>query len=271
MGGVVDAVKDFVDDVVEVVVDVHVAFIDNVLTPDILIDSVLDFAEVATDVLTLGLVDDLTDDVFDFARDINTGMEYLTDQALTGDLNAIGQLIVVAGSIALTVASFGSTAPATSAVLAGISAGMTSGATALLLYNVVMITTVAMSVYSLYGIAVSFAELGAMIASGGLMSLFSQLNTIKDAMNLATVNSWVNGTMGRWMAGGELYDAPRAGDLLFNPTGTQNTTKFLGLQDTNSNFYIQTSILGHFHTPHKLKFGAKAGDEGFSVSSLVKG
>jgi len=267
MGGAVDAVKDIVD----AVIDIHVDFIDTVLTPDVVVDVILDVAEVTTDTLTLGLVDDLTDTVFDFARNVNIGIEYLTDQALTGDLGAIGQLAIVAGSIALTIASFGATAPATSAVLAGMSAGVTSGATALALFNTVMVATMTMSIYSLYGIVISFAELGAMIARGGLIRLFNQLNAIKDAMNLTTVNSWVNGTMGRWMAGGVLYDAPRAGDLLFNPTGTQNTTKFLGLQDTNSNFYIQTSVLGYFHTPHRLKFGAKAGDEGFSVSSLVKG
>jgi len=37
----------------------------------------------------------------------------------------------------------------------------------------------------------------------------------------------------KWMAGGSLYDAPRAGNVLFNVIGDLNTTRFLGLEDKN--------------------------------------
>jgi hypothetical protein len=268
MGGVVDAVKDVVDDVLDFATDT----IDDVYefqkdviggaqdvvegAIDITIDvgrDVLEFAvdvtDAATEVFldyvdftTLGIAKPLTD----FVRDFNDGLSYLTKVAINGDWKAVAQLgmMVVAVWLAL---------PTGGLSLTWASAAMWASFT-----------------YTVYGIAVSLVEIGKMLGTGAA-SLPYVLQQIRDSMNLEFINSWINGAMNRWMAGGVLYDAPRAGDVLFNPTGTQNTTKFLGLQDTNSNFYTQVSTLGLFHTPHRLKFGAKAGDEGFSVSSLVKG
>jgi len=80
---------------------------------------------------------------------------------------------------------------------------------------------------------------------------------IRSSLVLNTTNE-----LNRWMAGGDLYDAPRAGDVLFNPIGDMNTVKFLGLQ--NKNFTPNLNIA--FANPDVYKsLGINAGDDNFSV------
>jgi len=70
------------------------------------------------------------------------------------------------------------------------------------------------------------------------------------------------GEVNRWMAGGDLYDAPRAGGVMFNVTGNLNTVHFLGLKDTNST----SDLVQRFVNPSvSSMFGPMAGDENFSV------
>lgn len=69
--------------------------------------------------------------------------------------------------------------------------------------------------------------------------------------------------MNEWMAGGRLYDAPRAGDLHFNVTGNMNTTKFLGLPYTNLDYMFRAKegLLGE---PYR-DLNIQAGSNNFSV------
>lgn len=71
-----------------------------------------------------------------------------------------------------------------------------------------------------------------------------------------------SGDMGDWMAGGRMYDSPRAGNVLFNPIGNLNTTVFLGLENQNFSPSMVTTLANP--EPFK-KFGTMAGDNGFSV------
>lgn len=82
----------------------------------------------------------------------------------------------------------------------------------------------------------------------------------QDTKNFFDLNS--NGEMSDWMAGGSMYDSPRAGDILFNAMGNLNTTVFLGLENKNFAFDMTASYANAevFKT-----FGALAGDDRFSV------
>lgn len=74
-----------------------------------------------------------------------------------------------------------------------------------------------------------------------------------------------SGDISDWMAGGAMYDSPRAGDLLFNPMGNLNTTVFLGLENQN----FTPSLTHAFANPEPFRmFGTLAGDTGFGVLSF---
>lgn len=76
------------------------------------------------------------------------------------------------------------------------------------------------------------------------------------------LNLYTSGEMGDWMAGGNMYDSPRAGNILFNPLGSLNTTVFLGLDNQN----FAPSLPATLANPEVFKkFGTLAGDTGFSV------
>lgn len=76
------------------------------------------------------------------------------------------------------------------------------------------------------------------------------------------LNLYTSGDMGDWMAGGNMYDSPRAGNILFNPLGSLNTTVFLGLENQN----FSPSLPSTLANPEVFRrFGTLAGDRGFSV------
>lgn len=76
------------------------------------------------------------------------------------------------------------------------------------------------------------------------------------------LNLHISGDIGDWMAGGNMYDSPRAGNILFNPLGSLNTTVFLGLDNQN----FSPSLPSTLANPEGFKkFGTLAGDTGFSV------
>ncbi|MDQ7044721.1 MAG: hypothetical protein Q9M40_07090 [Sulfurimonas sp.] len=66
-----------------------------------------------------------------------------------------------------------------------------------------------------------------------------------------------------WMAGGTLYDSPRAGDIFFNATGDLNTVKFLGLQDKNMNAILKAKFSSVAEV-HKI-LNVSAGSDNFSI------
>ena len=72
----------------------------------------------------------------------------------------------------------------------------------------------------------------------------------------------LSGEMNSWMAGGNLYDAPRAGDVMFNVLGNMNTVRFLGIEDTNK----IPDMVKEFVNPELFRsLGNMAGDDNFSV------
>lgn len=274
MSKVVDVAKDFVKDVGDVVVDVGSDFVEVVIDVgrDVL-DVAIDFNKAIFDTVIYSL--DIVAEPLGLGEytqalsDINTGISYLSHAAVNGDWHAVLQLSILVGTVAITVMTFGATAPATSALLAAYGIGVTSSAILMGVYYTTLYAGLAMSIYSLYGVAISVAELGAMVARGGVASIFNQLNGIKDSMNLALVNGWINGSANLWMAGGILYDSPKAGDILFNPTGDLNTTKFLNIPNKNSNEWSKWN-LGKMHDFQASTYGNLAGSDFFAVSPLAQ-
>jgi len=75
-------------------------------------------------------------------------------------------------------------------------------------------------------------------------------------------NLLLSGDINSWMAGGNLYDAPRAGDVMFNIIGNMNTVRFLGIEDTNR----IPNIVTEFANPEVFRvLGNMAGDSNFSI------
>lgn len=274
MGGVVDAVVDTVVDFVKDTAD----FIGEVAT-DIYKDAIQPIADFAVDVsseIFQGLVIEPLEivlepiglgSVTETLGNINTGVTYLVHETLDGNWKAAFQLAIIVGLVALTVFTMGATSGATSLASVAYNMGATSAVVLSAVYYTALYVGLASSIYSLYGIAISVAELGAIIGAGGSTSLFQQLNSWADAMKLSFVNSWINGRMNLYMAGNVLYDAPRAGDLLFNVTGSLNTTEFLGRPNTNSNNWSNWQ-LGEMADFQSHVNGTLAGEEFFAVSPL---
>ena len=75
-------------------------------------------------------------------------------------------------------------------------------------------------------------------------------------------NLMLSGDINSWMAGGSLYDAPRAGDVMFNVTGNMNTVRFLGIEDRNN----IPDMTVEFANPEVFRvLGNLAGDRNFSI------
>ena len=83
-------------------------------------------------------------------------------------------------------------------------------------------------------------------------------------INQNYLSMYIDGSMNEWMAGGKLYDAPRAGGETFNPMGSMNTTMFLGMENNNSQ---NSSMVLAYANPNvsQQHFGNLAGNDGFSV------
>ena len=97
---------------------------------------------------------------------------------------------------------------------------------------------------------------------------FAQIYEVEQQQRLEFTNDFINGKKHLWMAGGILYDAPKAGDLHFNVTGNLNTVRFLGMEDKNTNdWYNWTN--DKYHDFSSKTFGNMAGDMFFSVKPIV--
>jgi len=85
--------------------------------------------------------------------------------------------------------------------------------------------------------------------------------TVRQDVN-GFANLLLSGDINSWMAGGSLYDAPRAGDVMFNVMGNMNTVRFLGIEDTNN----IPDMVKEFANPEVYRtLGNMAGDNNFSV------
>lgn len=224
----------------------------------------------------------------DYALEMNEGFRYVGHAALNGNGQAIVMIVVLVVSIVLTVVSFGATSGTTVSAIGAIGAlanstalGLTVASIAKLVWVVVYaMISISSLVYGIYGITQSlaaFRDLGAQLLDANrlgidpisiIMNLWNSLKDMQERQALSNVVMAIDGTKSLWMPGGELFDAPRAGDVLFNPAGYQNTVKFLGRMDRNITHNISVNVLGYYEEPHKMSFGSFAGDEQFSVISL---
>jgi len=249
MGGVVDVftdvfdtVLDFIDDVVDDIVEFTIDIGQDVLdfATDVASDLFVGIMDVTETLLNPFGVFDFTgiDRVFKTGRNAILGTEYLLHAGISGDWKAFAQLGVLAASIVFAVYDGGTT----------------------------FVSTIS-AIYTIYGVTINLE--GIQLSRLAYARMLKSIQTMKNSMALAFVNSWINGSMNMWMAGGMLYDSPKAGDILFNPTGSLKTTKFLGLQDANQNKWYQWNF-GKYHNFQKKVYGNMAGDVFFSVSPLAQ-
>ena len=199
-----------------------------------------------------------------FLRNLSTGVHAILRGIGDGNWQAIKMGIMIAVLVVVTILSWGAASPYLAAALAY---GVPTAGAALLVTLAVI--SVASSIYSIYGMAVSIADIGEAIRNGSTAGVIKAAMESKAQMDLAFVNGWINGSMNMWMAGGILYDSPRAGDVLFNVTGSQKTTKFLNIQGSNSNNW-QAWDIGRYHDYQKKVFGNLAGSDFFAVSPLAQ-
>lgn len=211
-----------------------------------------------------------------FLEHLSAGLEHIISADIDGDPEAIAMTIVIAASVASGVGAassasmWGTAASDWVEILAG---GEASAMTAeeIAYTSYIIAENVAFTVSSFYGVyatADSVAELGKQIELNGKNAIYDFVNTsIKDykakkAAELAFLNSFVDGSINNWMPGGSLYDAPRAGDVMFNVLGNMNTVRFLGLEDTNR----FPDMVKEFANPEVFHmFGNMPGDDNFSV------
>ena len=241
-------------------------------TVDVVKDVLHKMAEIDFDILDFNIeaMDFITDDILGISgawtmlENISTAGRYVTHGIIEGDKQAIKVGVIVAIAVIATIYSVGAASPYLAAALAwGIP---TVGAGLLVVFAVV---SIAASIYSLYGLAVSLSDLGEMIKAGSIHSIYTAYAESRSAMDLAFTNAWINGSMNMWMPGGVLYDSPRAGDIRFNVDGHLGTTHFLNMQDLNTSKWSEWKN-GNYHEYATETFGNLAGDTFFAVSPLAQ-
>ena len=255
----VDFVEDLGRDVEELVEDTYKYVVEPIV--DAHIKVVHDITEYSIDAMDF-VADDIfgVSGAFELLYNVNDGAEYIAYGIVEGDEKAIAVGAMVAVSVVLTVVSFGGATPLLASSLGALSGLMAGGMGVTM--TLMAVGYVALGVYTLYSIALPFAEIGKALKQGGMAGVVEQAQKVRDAMNLAYVNDNINGSMAYWMAGGLLYDAPRAGDIFFNTTGDLNTTKFLGLQNRNSS---PDSIVRHANPEVHKVLNVSAGDTFFKI------
>ena len=267
-GFIEDAIKDvgdFIGDASteiwnEVVEPVYDAAVDVLYeTTDFAIDA-LDF--VADDILGVS-------GAFDMLYDVNEGLHWIAHGIGDGNWDAIKAGAMIAAAIVITIMTLGAGAGVgASLAQAAFAMGITSAQVLMTAYYIGVVVSIASTIYSLYGIAVSVAQIGEIVKNGGIYNLTTHLQKMKDTMNLAFTNAFINGSMNLWRAGGVLYDAPKAGDVQFNVTGNLNTVRFLGIEDKNTNDWHSWTN-DKYHDFSSKTFGSMAGDMFFSVKPIV--
>lgn len=278
MGGVVDKIKDIgdsigdaFDDAVDFVEDAG-RFIEETVedTYKYVVEPMLDKSiEILHDATEYAIdsMDFVADDIFgisgafDFLYNVNDGLEYIAYGIVEGDEKAIAVGAMVALSVVLTVVSFGTAAPMMAQSLTALMYLAGGGGLGLAM-GAVAVGMVALGIYSIYSITLPLADIGKALNAGGMAGVTKLAEKVRSDMNLDYVNMNINGALSLWMAGGVLYDAPRAGGVLFNVTGSLNTTQFLGLQNNNPT----PDMVRRFVNPevHSI-LGVKAGDLFFKI------
>ena len=225
----------------------------------------------------LTFVDDLLENVgvkgsTQYGKDMVTATRYLAHGMLDAEWQAWKMAIILAALIFV------------SWLLGGLDGGgmaMAMANTIIITFEItsyaaivitVMATTVLAMAYVAYSITSPLAAIGRQIRHGGMNSVRMSAQSMERSMMMSTANSYIFGEMGEWMAGGSLYDSPRAGGVLLNPTGSQNTTRFLRMQDMNMNHYTDTYVQEKYYNPMKFTGVAavEPGDDGWTYRNMVK-
>ena len=271
---VVDTVKDIVEPVTEPVVDfiedtadVVVDFIEEDVYGDILrptFEVAIDFTHKFAEEVALKPIDKALEAVgisgsMNLLYNLNDGLAWIEKGILRGNWQAIKAGAMIAVAIVVTIVTWSPYALANE--IGAVIALSQSGAYALIAIQYALLLS------SVYGIAVSIATIGKYINNP--YSLIAKLQQIRDSMNLAYVNGFINGTMNMWMAGGVLYDSPRAGDVMFKIDGHLGTTRFLNLEDKNQSVFHDW-VNNKYHEFAKKSYGQLAGDEFFGISPLAR-
>ena len=257
----IDALDDIGDSIGDVLEDTYKEVIQPAL--DFGVDLTADFVEANLDAIDYVGSAFGVDDITGSLHDINEGVRYLSHESLDGNWKAAATLGVLVASVYLAVISGGAAFSTTMSILGSLGLGGTAG---VIVGYTIMGAIIVSSIMSIYGVALSLEAIGKYANNpNALMRMAQQM---RDSMNLAFTNAWINGSMNLWRAGGLLYDAPRAGDLKFNVTGNMNTVKFLNIQDQNKSTWMDWSE-GKYHNFHRKNFGNMAGDEFFSVAPMA--
>ena len=236
---------------------------------------VFDVTDFGLDAIDLGFQQLGVKGSVNFLKDVSTGLEYTTSGVIDGDPESIAMAAVIAISIAsgvgaLSNASMWSTAGSDWAeiVASGSAAAMSSADVAYTSFVIAQeLASIVSSVYGVYTTAEMVATLGEEIQNYGTGAIYDFLNSSykkSKAIQTSYLNSFIDGSINDWMAGGKLYDAPRAGNIMFNVLGNMNTVRFLGREDTNK----IPDMVSEFTNPELFRsLGNMPGDKNFSVIS----
>ncbi len=212
------------------------------------------------------------DDAARWTSDLGKGLEFLVKAAMNGDMKALLYIAVLVVSIVIAVVF--PPASGLAAWAAGLVVGL-STTLAVVVWVTVYAATVLSWLYGVYNVMMmldGIADLGDMLKRGGkkaILGLSLELEKMVARGRVATVSSAFNGQMSMWMAGGDLYDSMKAGDIAFKPDGNLNSQVFLGLPNMNSGTKFsryQSGSIGDFAS---TKTNALAGDMFFSGTALV--
>ena len=214
-----------------------------------------------------------------FLKGLNTGLRYIHSGAIRGKKDEMIMAGVIIVSVVLTIMTAGAAGAAFGNIIGGIGyisggAGiaMTLYATAWVAYNVLIVLSWLYGLYNLIGMAMDISDFGNMLRKGGtkgLAKIVIELDKQQSRMRISAVSNAFNGQMSMWMAGGDLYDSMKAGDISFKVDGNLNSQVFLGLPNTNQGTKFSNYANGNIGNFYSTKHNAMAGDMFFSGTKLV--
>ena len=256
-GGAGDIASDIYHTAEDAVEDIYHEVVQPAL--DITIDFLYYELDMALDIIDYGFEAVGVSGSTKFLDNINTAARYIGHGIADGNWEAIKAGAMVAVAIVITWYTWDPYVFANA--IGSVIALSETAAIALIAAGYVA------AIYSIYGISLSLAMIGNYINNPSRLAAIA--SRARDAMNIAFTNAWINGSMNMWMAGGILYDSPKAGDLLFNVTGDLNTTKFLNAENKNTTTWSNWNN-GKYHEFERKVFGNMAGDEFFSISPIAQ-
>lgn len=202
-----------------------------------------------------------------FVRNYEYGANHIGKLAAKGDNQAWKMIAGMTISIILLVISAGKSSYAWT-TLTGI------------IWSVVSLYSLGSGIYGIIQILKSIEDLGSYLQGESeaalheklamLIDLYGQLEYDKEkALQFNFLSRSIDGTLQEyWMAGGKLYDAPRAGDIFFDPAGAMHTTRFLGLEDKNVNTWTRNAH-GKIGDIFTRTFPNLAGGPFFEINKLA--